>query len=865
MKINYNTLYKSSVSSLLFIFFCFFTLKTNAQLDTLSIYVDGVCGMCQYRIEKTAFNTKGVKDAFWDETTHILVVAVESNKFEEKNLHTNLAAVGHSTDKLEAIQSAYNALPDCCKYNDENNLHLLERKTGKQQNTSIISGMVYEKNIKGKQVPLIGATIQWKGTNIGTVTDTDGHFQLDRMSDNEEIIVNYVGYDPDTINMNGQYMVAIVLTNNATLTGVEVVHRRKSTEISFLNPIKTQMIGEKELLKAACCNLSESFETNPTVQLSYTDAITGTQQIEMLGLSGPYVQMMRESIPSIRGLSSLYGLTYVPGTWIEGIQLNLGAGSVVNGFESITGQMNVELRKPENSDQMYLNFYASEAGRLEANANFSRKINDNWSTALLLHGKYQQVKLDRNDDEFLDMPLTSQWIGLNRWKYKDNSGLEIQFGIQGVQIEQVSGQLSFDKKTAIANQDAWGSLLKTNRLEGWMKIGKVFPAKPYSSIGFQLSGVHHQQEANFGQRMYNATQNSLYANLIYQGILGTTKHNYKIGSNWQLDEVDENIMLTLQAQEMQPFRRLESVPGAFAEYTFTHLDKFTAVAGLRGDYHNNYGFFATPRLHLRYALRPSTTLRASVGRGLRTATIFAENIGIFASNRTIFVESQFENNPYQLDAEVAWNYGWNATQDIQLWQRPSTLSLDVYHTNFKNQIVVDYDVDPQQIRFYNLEGQSFSTSLQAQWDVEVLNRWDVRLAYRYNDVQTDYKTERLRKPFLSKHIAFVNTAYETNNQWKFDATVNWQSSKRIPSTTTNPHEFHMPEASPNFFLVNAQISKGWGERLEIYVGGENLLNFQQEMPIISSENPLSPYFDASLVWGPIFGRNVYSGLRYRLK
>ncbi|NJK82658.1 MAG: TonB-dependent receptor [Saprospiraceae bacterium] len=258
-------------------------------------------------------------------------------------------------------------------------------------------------------------------------------------------------------------------------------------------------------------------------------------------------------------------------------------------------------------------------------------------------------------------------------------------------------------------------------------------------------------------------------------------------------------------------------------------------------------------------------MRASVGRGLRTASIFAENIGIFASNRAIFVEGQIENNPYQLDAEVAWNYGWNATQDIELWQRPSTLTLDIYHTNFNNQIVVDYDFNAQQIRFYNLQGRSFSTSLQAQWDIELLERWDVRLAYRYNDVQTDYRNERLRKPFVSNHIAFINTAYETINKWKFDATVNWQSSKRIPSTATNPHEFHISDQSPNFFLFNAQVSKEWNEKLEVYVGAENLLNFQQEMPIISSENPSSPYFDASLIWGPIFGRNVYMGLRYRLK
>ncbi len=837
---------------------------TVAQVDTISFEVDGVCVMCQSRIEKTAFETKGVQFAFWDVESHLLQVKVDKSKFREDQLHKNLAKAGHRTEQMEADTEAYKALPNCCKYDDPNNVHKQEKDHQDSDLEDAISGMVYEKNTKGKQIPLVGATIQWVGDEGGTVTDEEGHFLLDRVASTEKIIVGYVGYQADTIDMAGESMVAIILTNNVSLDGVEVVYRRKSTEISFLNPLKTQMIGEKELLKAACCNLSESFETNPSVDVSFTDAVTGTRQIEMLGLAGPYVQTMRESMPDIRGLSSLFGFTYTPGTWVEGIQLNMGAGSVANGFESITGQINVELRKPENSDKLYLNLYASEMGRLEANANFSQQINENWSTAVLLHGKYQQVENDRNEDGFLDMPLNNTFIGLNRWKYSSTNGLQAQFGVKAALIDQVSGQEGFDVDHSSTDQGLWGTRLQTERIEGWAKIGKVFPSRPYASMGFQLSAAYHNQDAYFGMRPYNAEQLMLYANLIYQGIFSTTDHKFKTGLSFQYDDIQEEVGVnTSEIVDLQKFERMESVPGAFFEYTYTYLDQFTAVVGLRGDYHNNYGFFATPRLHLRYAPTQNTAFRASLGRGLRTANIFAENIGLFASNRRIILNANNQGNPYDLNAEVAWNYGINFTQNFNFNSRSATLSLDAYHTNFDNQIVVDYETT-QQVSFYNLAGESFSNSLQAQIDVELINRWDVRLAYRFNDVQTDYDEGRLQKPFVAEHRAFINTGYETQDQWKFDFTLNWQSSKRIPSTKGNPIEFQLDNESPDFFLANAQISKGWGDTFEIYLGGENLFNFRQDNPIINSQNPFDDTFDSSLIWGPIFGRNIYVGARWRL-
>lgn len=845
------------INSILIIIFCTYTAVFSQ--DTLQLKVEGVCGMCQFRIEKAANQVKGVDFALWEAESNLLTVAYNTTDFSVEKLHKRIAGVGHDTEKVKASKAVYESLPDCCKYKDPNNIHNKEKHGQHEANRAKkVQGMIYERTSNGKELPLVGATVQWLGDTNGTATDVEGHFELTASETTDQLIVDYVGFTPDTIALGEETMLAIVLTNNTVLEEVEIAYRKKSTEVSFLNPLKVQLMDEKELLKAACCNLSESFETNPAVEVSFTDAVTGTRQIELLGLAGPYVQTTREFMPDIRGLSALYGFTFTPGTWIESIQLGLGAGSVVNGFESITGQINVELRKPENTDKLYFNLYANELGRLEANAHFSKKINENLSSALLLHTKYQQLERDRNEDGFMDMPLDEHLIVLNRWKYSNQKGLRVQMGIKVSLLDNTSGQLGFDQEEAVDVQNLWGANVNTKRIDGWAKIGKVFPSKPYASMGLQLAGSYHDQSAFFGLRPYNAQQSNVYANFIYQNIIRTTQHTYKTGASFQWDGFEEEL-------STQTFTRDEVVPGAFFEYTYKYLDQFTAVAGIRGDYHNYYGFFATPRLHLRYAPKPSTVFRASAGRGLKTASIFAENIGIFATNRAFIIEGAQEDLPYGLDAEVAWNIGWNVTQEMPIGERTAFLSLDLYRTWFENQIVVDYEEQPQSIYFYNLEGSSFSNSLQAQLDVELLDGWDVRLAYRFNDVQTDYKSGQLTKPLIARHRAFLNTGYQTKSNWHFDFTLNWEGTKRIPNTSSNPEDFQVDTNSPNFFLANAQVTKNFKKGFSIYVGGENIFNFRQDNPIIDPTNPFGKFFDSSLVWGPIFGRNIYMGLRYRIQ
>jgi outer membrane receptor for ferrienterochelin and colicin len=709
-----------------------------------------------------------------------------------------------------------------------------------------------------EDLPLVGANIFWLGTDIGVASDIDGKFTITQNNSSATLVVSYIGYQNDTITLADDGPVIIKLSAGNILDDVEVIHRRKATEFSFLDPIKVEKINEKELLKAACCNLSESFETSPSVDVAFTDAISGTRQIQMLGLAGPYIQITRESMPYVRGLASAYGLTFVPGTWVSGMQLNKGAGAVANGFESIAGQINIELRKPEVDDKMYLNFYANEGARLEANANFTQKIDDRWSTALLLHGKTNQRKMDRNNDGFLDNPLSNQLIALSRWKYQDPNGIRFQFGINGTYIDNIGGQTTFDPEVDALSDNRWGMKLNIERLEGWVKVGKVYEAIPWRSWALQLSGSNHKQDSYFGLRNYDATQKSLYTNLLYQTIIGNTNHQVLMGMSLQHDNYAE-------AFEQVSFDRIETVPGGFFEYTYGGHEKISLVAGLRGDYHNTFGFFATPRLHLRYALNDQLVWRGSFGRGQRTANILAENNGLMASSRQFVIKSEREDSPYGLDAEIAWNVGTNLVYSFQSGQHPGSISFDLYRTTFQNQIVIDLDQSPQEAIFYNLDGKSYSNSFQLQIDYELAKRLDTRLAYRWYDVKTTYSGDLLEKPLISKHRLFFNVGYATLNDWTFDYTINWQGPKRIPFTGSNPGEYQLSDYSPGFVVMNAQVSKQWAKKFEIYVGAENLLNYRQDNPILASEDPFSPYFDSSLTWGPIFGRNMYLGLRYRLE
>lgn len=652
-----------------------------------------------------------------------------------------------------------------------------------------------------------------------------------------------------------------------TLQAVKVEGSRKGLKKSNSITANTTVMTSHELLKAACCNLAESFETNPSIDVNFSDALTGTKQIKMLGLTSPYLMITEENIPSVRGASQAYGLSFTPGTWVESIQVTKGAGSVVNGFESISGQINTELLKPMNDIPFFLNVYGSTDSRFEANVHANQKLSDKWATSLFLHTNTRLSKNDMNDDGFLDNPLGRQINVMNRWQYADAQKGWVSFiNFRYMDDEKQAGMVDFDPKTDKFSTHHWGSEINTERFDLSTKIGYVFPDAPYQSIGFQNAFNSHRQDSYFGLNVYDIRQQSYYSNLIFNSIINNTMHKFATGLNFTYDSYDEFVGVT---NLYGNFDRIDTAIGAFFEYTYDNNDNFSFIAGGRIDNHNRLGTFVTPRLHLRYNPWEKATLRASAGRGKRTANIFAENQNLFASARAFDVLSS-GGKTYGLDAEIAWNYGISFNQQFQIFGKNADAGFDLYRTDFQNQAVVDLYASPQQALFYNLDGKSFANSLQVDFNYEPIRHLNLRTAYKYYDIETDYLGGSEQRPLQAKHRFFANLEFATHiddkgHRWKFDATYNWMGAQQLPYTATNPESDRLADFSKPFSLMNAQITRTFSSTFEMYVGGENIGNYKQQQAILGSENPFGNTFDSSIVYAPVFGQMYYAGLRFKIK
>ena len=835
--------------------------------------VAGACdGQCKPRIEAAA-KLKGVKSAAWEAATGMLSLVYDSARVSMAKIQQRIVAAGHDVGSSKASDAVYNALPACCHYRSSTKTEDIRRVDTLQEDKAqappvkdsaanagiTVSGLVLEADSKGNFLPLQGASIVWLGTSSGSTTDAGGLFSIAMAAHTQRLVVSYAGYLPDTLLITETKDLKIVLGNGKRLKEVVVTSRQRSTYLLALSPVRTEVMTERELFKAACCNLSESFETNPSVDVSYNDAVTGSKQIQLLGLSGNYTQLTVENLPGPRGIATPLGLNAIAGPWIASIQLTKGVGAVANGFESIAGQINVELKKPENSEQLYANVYLNNTGKTDLNLNLSAKINSKWSTALLLHNDLLTNKnADGNHDGFRDLPTGNQLGIVQRWKFDNGKGWMTQFGIKVFKDRKTGGEAAFNAATDKNTTQHYGLGINTDRYEVFGKLGYVFPAKKYKSIGLQLSATDHTQEAYFGLTTYNAHQQNLYANLIYQSVINNTNHKFRTGVGFVYDQYNEDL-------SANNYRRTETVPGAFFEYTWTVSEKISAVAGIRADYNNLSGFFMTPRLHLRYEPVKGTTLRLSAGRGQRTANIFAENTSALVSARQVNIIGAVPGKAYGLNPEVAWNKGISVDQQFKVFYREASFSLDFFRNDFTQQVVTDLE-NARQVKFYNLQGRSYSNSFQAALTIAPLKNVEMVIAYRYFDVKTNYGGQLLQRPLVAAHRGFINLAYALHG-WKFDYTFNSNGRKRIPNTSENPEGYRLDSYSPAFIVMNTAVSKTLGRKhpMDIYVGAENLGNYMQPQPVISASQPFGPYFDASLVWGPVNGRMLFIGWRYKIK
>ena len=718
-------------------------------------------------------------------------------------------------------------------------------------------------------LPLMGAEVYWNGTQIGVSTDDNGTFTLKRTENSNTLVISYIGYKTKAVKVTNSEALHIQLEPQSALEEVVVTQKRANTMKSQWQVANLHTMSSGELLKAACCNLSESFSTNPSIDVNFSDAVTGNKQIKMLGLTSPYILMAEENIPAMRGASQAYGLSFVPGTWIESIQITKGAGSVINGYESISGQINYEIEKPINARPFFLNLYTSEDSRYELNAHTKVKLSDKWATSLLAHGNVRQRKSDHNHDGFIDNPIGNQINLLNRWQYSNAEKGWVSFvNLNYMKDERQAGQIDYNPLTDKGTSNAWGSEVNSERFTLSNKTGYVFPDTPYKSIGLQNSFQSHRQDSYFGLNSYDIHQKSWYGNLIYNSIIGNTQHKFATGLSGTYDDYNEQLTTSALAGD---FSRIDRSVGAFFEYTYDNSSNFSFVAGVRADSHNNLGNFITPRFHLRYNPWKEATFRLSAGRGKRAANVIAENQQLLASSRQLHIIGGDGGKLYGLNPEIAWNYGASFLQAFKIWGKNAELSVDFYRTHFDNQVVVDLDHSPQQALFYNLDGKSFANSLQAEVSISPAKGLDFKAAYKYYDVQTQFTKGQLEKTLTPKHRWFANIAYETadtqennHSQWKFDVTFNWLGEQRLPTTATNPLPYRLSDYAPSFATLNAQITRVFSKTFEVYVGGENLTNYKQANGILAADAPFGAYFDSTMQYAPAFGQMYYAGMRFKL-
>lgn len=724
-----------------------------------------------------------------------------------------------------------------------------------------VVGVILDSN-DSNALSLSGANVYWQDSQTGVVTDFDGKFSIPYKKEFNKLIISYVGFESDTLTINEPRSIRHALKPSNELDEVVVQQKRDAIQKTYFSPQNVITVNSAELLKAACCNLAESFETNPAIDVNLSDGLTGTKQIQMLGLTSPYLLITQENIPMVRGASQAYGLTFTPGTWIESIQITKGAGSVVNGYESISGQINTEMVKPLTDNAVFVNGYANENGRYELNTHFNKQLTDKLSTGLYIHGNKRTEKEDNNNDGFLDAPLANQINVMNRWQYQDpEKGWVSFFNVRFLNDEKQVGQVDFNPDKDKFTTNSWGSEINTRRFDTSLKLGYVFPELPFQSFGFQTAYSLHKQDSYFGFRTYDINHESIFTSLLFNSIIGDTRNKFKTGLSFAYDGYDEVVTTT-------DYSREDTSVGAFIEYSYENLEKVSLTAGLRVDNHNRLGTFVTPRFHIRYTPWENGSLRGSFGRGKRAANIFAENQQLFASSRNNKILNS-GGSVYGLEPEDAWNYGVSFLQGFNFINKKGDVSVDYYITDFRNQIVVDWE-NPQEVSFYNLEGKSSAHSFQIEMNYELLTRLNFRTAYKFYDVSTDYISGNLQKPLQAQHRFFINLGYETEakengSQWKFDYTLHSLGKMRLPDTSSNSIQYQLGEYSSPYNLMNAQITKVFSNTFEIYIGGENLTGEQQNNPVLGADNPFGPNFDTTIVYAPIMGRMFYGGFRFKIQ
>lgn len=716
-----------------------------------------------------------------------------------------------------------------------------------------LTGIVKGEN-ESKNEPLDGAVVKWINTSKGTATDENGKFELSSETITDmRIIVSNMGYRKDTLNVSGISFIEVVLIPVASTETIEVEDEQSSTFISD-DAAKTEVITSQELVKDACCDLSGCFGKNSSVEVAVTDIITDSKELKILGLEGVYTQILIDNMPMMNGLNVKYGVSSIPGTMIDRITISKGSNSVIQGYESISGIMNVIFKNYDNSDGFLFNGFVNSMLEKQMNVNVTNQLNKNINTILTLHSAQKSNRVDENNDGFLDNPLITRYTLFNKWNFLDERNKsEISVAGRYWNEERVGGQNNYDINKNEGSNAIYGQTAKINSLDGYFRYAKAIDET--RGIKVYLNANYYDQNSYYGITNYDAVQNNFVAMGFYEfEIFG--QFLLKTGLSYKYLKINENISFLDKTYKTYAgnYSKNESIPGIFAEKSMNIFnEKASLMTGVRLDYHNEYGMIFTPRILLRYQPENEIVFRVSAGTGFRTVNLFSDNSNLLASSRNIMIAEE-------LNPEKIFNYGADVLYYFALGKFAGSVNLDYYRTEFNNKIIPDYDTDPSEVIFANLNGDAFSNVFQTEANINLARGFDVKLAYKLIDLQYENDGVFYQQPFNSTHRFFSSFSY-SNDYWGISSGLQWFGVQQIPSTASNPVRYQRPGESESYAMVNFQFNKFF-DYFELYAGIENVLDFTQPFPIISPDDPFGAYFDTSFIWGPTKGREFYFGFRY---
>ena len=739
--------------------------------------------------------------------------------------------------------------------------------------------------------PLPGASVYWADTNVGEAADMNGNFRILRVKGYDKLVGSFLGYTNDTITTDKTTTEAIFnLIEGVAVESVVVEGNLRGNYISHEGILKNENISFAGLCKMACCNLAESFENSASVTVGYSDAISGARQIKMLGLAGTYTQILDENRAIMRGLSAPYGLGYTPGMWLNSIQVSKGISSVTAGHEAVTGQINLEHRKPTDEERFFLNLYLDNELKPEINLSTALPVTKDkrLSTVILAHASADTHNFDHNGDGYRDLPMARQFNIANRWLYQGENGIQVRWGAKYVNDHRVGGQIGFkesmkEDKDGKAWYDWWreenlyGSVVANQEANAYFKMGKPVGAAVFdkeessemrSNVAMIVDYDYFTEDAIFGaDKGYLGGQHMANLNLMYTHYFtynSSLATGITASSRWVKEELTDRLWGDSNA--LRNFDRNESEIGAYAEYTYNIKEKFSVVAGLRYDYNAYFRkHLVTPRGHIKWNITPTTVIRGSAGLGYRPTDIITDNIGIMATGRRIVFDTPFGRDFDRM--ESALTAGGSLAQTISTVNyRDMTISFDYFRTELFHSVIVDQERDAENIYIYTTDGKSYTNTYQADLSWTPAERLDIFATFRYTDskytiTRADGTEQLVERPLVSRFKTLLNVQYATRmRKWTFDVTAQLNGKSRIPTQTGNIEDSTLSPIYPMFFAQVTRKIKMW----DIYLGCENIAGFRQENPILGAENPYSPAFNSSCVWGPLMGRKIYIGVRFNL-